>query len=135
MSLANASARTPNTTDILRWPVVGRALRWRHTRTTLQLVLLAGAAIMVLHGLFGPPLASNNLATVLTWFHSRGLLVLALLAIGNVFCTGCPFILVRDVGRRLLRPTLRWPRRLRTKWIGIALFVAVLFAYELFDLW
>ena len=28
-----------------------------------------------------------------------------------------------------------FPRWLRTKWIGIALFVAVLFSYELFDLW
>ena len=44
-------------------------------------------------------------------------------------------MLVRDAGRRLHAPTRRWPRRLRTKWIGIALFVAVLFTYELFDLW
>ena len=32
-------------------------------------------------------------------------------------------------------PSRRWPRWLRVKWIGIALFVAVLFTYELFDLW
>ncbi|PWT81087.1 MAG: FesM [Blastocatellia bacterium] len=135
MPSTSATVRTPISTDILRWPVVGRALRWRHARTTLQLVLLVGAAVIVLHGLLGPPLASNNLATVLTWVHYRGLLVLALLAVGNAFCTGCPFVLVRDAGRRLRRPTLRWPRRLRTKWIAIALFVFVLFSYELFDLW
>jgi hypothetical protein len=44
-------------------------------------------------------------------------------------------VLVRDAGRRLLTPQRRWPRWLRVKWIGIGLFVAVLFTYELFDLW
>ena len=54
-----------------------------------------------LHGLFGPDIAPGNLATVLTWVHYRGLLVVALLAAGNFFCAGCPFVLVRDWGRRL----------------------------------
>ena len=121
--------------DVLRWPVIGPFLRWRHARTSLQLVALLVAAILVAHGLFGSQIAPNNLATVVTWVHYRGLLVVALLAAGNLFCTGCPFVLVRDVGRRIRRPSLRWPRRLRTKWIGILLFVAVLFSYELFDLW
>ena len=124
-----------NSVDVLQWPLVGRLLRWRHARTSLQLVLLAAAAIVVLHGLFGPDFAPGNLATVLTWVHYRGLLVVALLAAGNFFCAGCPFILVRDWGRRLHAPARLWPRRLRGKWIAIALFIAVLFAYELFDLW
>src|SRR5687768_17421961 len=121
--------------DLLRWPVVGSVLRWRHARTSFQLVLLAAAAVVVLHGLLGPQVAPANLATVLTWVHYRGLLVVALLAAGNLFCTGCPFVLVRDVGRRLHAPARRWPHWLRTNWPGIALFAAVLFAYELFDLW
>ena len=121
--------------DVLRWPVVGPLLRWRHARTSLQLVALLIAAILVAHGLFGSQIAPNNLATVVTWVHYRGLLVIALLAAGNLFCTGCPFVLVRDAGRRVRQPSLRWPHRLRTKWIGILLFVAVLFTYELFDLW
>ena len=121
--------------DVLQWPLVGRLLRWRHARTSLQLVLLAAAAVVVLHGLFGPDIAPGNLATVLTWVHYRGLLVVALLAAGNFFCAGCPFVLVRDWGRRLHAPARLWPKRLRGKWIAIVLFVAVLFAYELFDLW
>jgi ferredoxin len=72
---------------------------------------------------------------VLTWVHYRGLLVIALLAAGNLFCTGCPFVLVRDAGRRQHQPVRSWPAKLRSKWIGLALFAAVLFAYELFDLW
>ena len=121
--------------DVLRWPVVGSLLRWRHARTSFQLILLMAAAAIVLHGLLGPQVGPANLATVLTWVHYRGLLVIALLAAGNLFCTGCPFVLVRDAGRRLRAPARRWPHWLRTKWMAIALFVAVLFTYELFDLW
>ncbi|MGH9372257.1 MAG: 4Fe-4S binding protein, partial [Vicinamibacterales bacterium] len=121
--------------DLLRWPLVGSLLRWRHARTALQLCGLLAATIIVLHGLFGPQVGPRNLATVVTWVHYRGLLVVALLAAGNFFCTGCPFVLVRDMARRQHRPTRRWPRWLRNKWIGIALFAGVLFAYELFDLW
>jgi hypothetical protein len=121
--------------DILRWPVVGPFLRWRYARTSLQIVLLLVAVVLVLHGLFGPQVAPANLATVLSWVQYRGWLILALLVAGNFFCTACPFILVRDQGRRLIAPSRRWPRWLRVKWIGIALFVGVLFTYELFDLW
>ncbi len=121
--------------DVLRWPVVGGFLRWRHARTSLQLGLLAAAVVVVLHGLFGPDFAPGNLATVLTWVHYRGLLVVALLAAGNFFCAGCPFVLVRDWGRRLHAPARLWPKRLRGKWLALVLFAGVLFAYELFDLW
>jgi polyferredoxin len=121
--------------DVFRWPVLGSILRWRHARTAAQLGLLLLSVVVILHGLFGPQIAPNNLATVLTWVHYRGLLIVALLAAGNFFCFGCPFVLVRDAGRRVHVPTRRWPRRLRTKWVAVALFVAVLFAYELFDLW
>ena len=65
--------------DVLRWPIIGGFLRWRHARTTLQVLLLVAAAVVVLHGLFGPQIAPTNLATVLTWVHYRGLLVIVLL--------------------------------------------------------
>ena len=121
--------------DALGAPVIGAFLRWKHARTLLQSLLLAVAAAVVLHGLLGPQQAPANLATVVTWVEYRGLLVLALIAAGNLFCTGCPIVLVRNLGRRLHAPSRRWPRALRGKWIPLALFAAVLFAYELFDLW
>jgi ferredoxin len=58
-----------------------------------------------------------------------------LLCAGNFFCFACPFMLVRDAARRLFRPALNWPRALRNKWLSAGLFVAILFSYELFDLW
>jgi ferredoxin len=127
--------RSSASSDLLRWPLVGPFLRWRHARTALQLVLLCVASVLVLHGLLGTQVAPANLATVLSWVQYRGWLIIVLLAAGNFFCSGCPFVLVRDAGRRLWKPSRRWPRWLRAKWIGITLLVAVLFTYELFDLW
>jgi ferredoxin len=121
--------------NILRLPLVGSFLRWRHARLALQLVLLLVAAAVVLHGLFGPQLAPRNLATVLTSIHWRGLLIVAIAVVGNLFCTACPMVLARDVGRRFVHPAWRWPRVLRGKWLGLMLLVLVLFSYELFDLW
>ncbi|HTG31937.1 MAG TPA: FesM [Thermoanaerobaculia bacterium] len=116
-------------------PVLGRFLRWRHSRTAMQIPVFAVAVAMIVHGLFGPQLAPRNLASLLTWVHYRGLLMIVLLGAGNLFCMACPFMLPRELARRFFKPALHWPRRLRSKWIAIALFVLVLFAYELFDLW
>ncbi len=121
--------------DLLRVPFLGGFLRWRHSRTILQIPLLIVSVVMILHGFFGPALAPKNLATVLTWIHFRGALILVLLCAGNFFCLACPFMLVRNVARRLFRPRFNWPRALRNKWISIALFVVILFTYELFSLW
>jgi hypothetical protein len=91
--------------------------------------------VLVLHGLYGPDLAPKNLATLVTWVHYRGLLVLILLAAGNFFCLACPLLLPRELARRWFRPVLNWPRPLRKKWLAIALLVGVLFCYEQFSLW
>src|SRR5262249_53273902 len=72
--------------DLLRLPVLGRFLRWRHARLCLQIPLLLLAVVMIYDGLRGPQLGSLNLAGVLTWIHWRGLVILGLLAAGNVFC-------------------------------------------------
>jgi hypothetical protein len=121
----------------LNTPLIGPFLRWRHARTALGLPLLLVAGLMVFDGLFGPQLAPKNLATVLTWVHYRGLVVVALLLAGNLFCLACPFMLVRNLARRLIGhdPARPWPRRLRGKWLALALFALVLFGYELLDLW
>ena len=121
--------------DLLRVPGLSHFLLWRHSRTVLQIPLLIVSVVMILHGLFGPALAPKNLATVLTWVHFRGALVLILLCAGNFFCLACPFMLVRNAARRFFRPWLNWPQKLRNKWLSVALFILILFTYELFDLW
>jgi polyferredoxin len=121
--------------DLMDVPFLGRFLRWRHARTMLQIPLLIISILMILHGLFGPTLAPKNLATTVSWVHFRGALVFVLLLAGNFFCLACPFMLPRQLARRFFRPRYNWPQRLRNKWVSIALFVLILFVYELFDLW
>jgi polyferredoxin len=125
----------PPAFDLMKVPILGRFFRWRYVRPVLQAPLLVVSVLMILHGLFGPSLAPKNLATTLSWLHFRGVLVLVILCAGNFFCLACPFMLVRQVARRLFTPRFTWPRVLRNKWISVALFVLILFLYELFDLW
>lgn len=130
-----ATGRASARLDLLRVPGLGHFLRWRHNRTAVQIVLFVFAAMMVIDGLLGSPLAAKNTATVAAWVHYRGFIVLALLLAGNLFCAGCPFILPRKLARWIGRPTRRWPKALRNKWLAVGALVAILFVYELFDLW
>jgi ferredoxin len=121
--------------DLLAVPGVRHFLLWKHSRTAVQIVLFALAAIMVIDGLVGNQLAARNSATVGSWVHYRGFIVVALLLAGNLFCAGCPFILPRKLARWLGRPVRRWPRVLRNKWLALASLLGILFLYELYDLW
>jgi cytochrome c oxidase assembly factor CtaG/ferredoxin len=121
--------------DLLRIPLIGRFLKWRHARISLQVPLLLLAAVIVYDGLRGPQVGAMNLAGVVPWVHWRGLVVLGLLAAGNVFCTACPFMLPRTLVRRLLPAGWNWPRPLRNKWPAVVLIAVFLWAYEAFALW
>ncbi len=125
----------PPRRNLLNAPVIGRLLSWRWGRLALQLPLLLIAGLLVYDGLTGPELASQNLATTSVWVHYRGLVILALLLVGNLFCMGCPFTLPRTLALRLSKSGRRWPRALRNKWLAIGLFAGFLFAYEWLDLW
>ena len=121
--------------DLLRVPLLGKLLTSKHARTLLQIPLFLIAGAMIFHGLFGPVLAPKNIATTFTWVHFRGLLVFVLLFAGNFFCLACPFMLVRNLARKLFRPVRNWPRPLRNKWIATGLLITLLFVYEWWDLW
>jgi cytochrome c oxidase assembly factor CtaG/polyferredoxin len=121
--------------DLLRAPVVGRILRARYGRRALQAATLGLTGLVVLDGLRGTPVGALNLAGLLPWTWARGLLVIGLLAAGNLFCMACPFTLPRELGKRLGFATRAWPKALRSKWLAAALLAAFFWAYEAFDLW
>ena len=135
---ANAGPRVPLESrpfDVLRIPLLGRFLRWRHARLSLQVPLLLLAVLVVWDGFRGPRAGPMNLAGVLPWIHWRGFVVLGLLVAGNVFCTACPFTVPRTLARRWLPQGRAWPRALRNKWLAVCLLAAFLWAYEVFALW
>jgi len=101
----------------------------------VQAPLLLLAALVVYDGLRGPPVAAMNLAGVLPWIHWRGLVVVGLLATGNVFCMACPFMLPRALARRFGTATRAWPPWLKNKWPAVVLLFVFLWAYEAFALW
>jgi cytochrome c oxidase assembly factor CtaG len=121
--------------DVLRLPLLGRFLKWRHARLSLQLPVLVLAGVVIYDGFRGPQVGAMNLAGVLPWIHWRGLVILGLLVAGNVFCMGCPFLVPRTLARRFLPAGWNWPRRLRSKWLAVLLIVVFLWAYEALALW
>jgi polyferredoxin len=125
----------PGAKDLLRAPVLGAFLRWRHSRTVLQTLFLALSLLVIMDGFWGPPLAPKNMAGVLPWVHWRGLVALGLLVAGNLFCMACPFMLPRRLAKRFLPATKHWPKVLRTKWLALGLLFLFLWAYEAYDLW
>ncbi len=130
-----ARSRTHDRFDLLRVPLLGAALRSLGVRRGLQLTMLLLAAALIADGLLGPQVSPLNLAGVLPWTYWRGAVVIGLLILGNAFCMICPFMLPRELAKRLLPAARAWPRRLRNKWPAVALLVAYLWAYETFDLW
>lgn len=110
--------------DLLHIPVLGTFLRWRHARTAAQAPFLALAGIVLFDGFTGAKLAPRNLAGVLPWVHWLGLVVLALLVGGNLFCFGCPFMLPSRLAKRLFPARRSWPARLRNKWLAAGMWLS-----------
>lgn len=106
-----------------------------NSKVLFQILLLVFSILLVAEGLWGSQFAPKNLTTLFVWVHYRGLLVFLLLLAGNFFCMSCPFIFVRNALRVLVAPAKLWPKKLQNKWIGIALFIGILFAYEYWGLW
>jgi polyferredoxin len=125
----------PTAFDALRVPILRRLLIRKNGRLVLQIPLLIIALLLIYDGFTGPQLAPQNLATIAPWVHYRGLVVVALLLVGNLFCMGCPFTLPRTLAKRLSLRGGRWPRRLRNKWIAIGGLFALFFLYEWLDMW
>jgi cytochrome c oxidase assembly factor CtaG/polyferredoxin len=121
--------------DVLAMPLIGRFLRARSSRRVVQAVLLIIALAVIADGFLGPQVSSLNLAGVLPWTYWRAATVVVLLALGNFFCMACPFMLPRELGRRLRLKPRPWPRWLRSKWLAVGLLVLFFWAYEAFGLW
>jgi cytochrome c oxidase assembly factor CtaG/ferredoxin len=130
--------REPMMERVKRKPKTASPWWWKqspHLRRIAQVAMLLVAAAVMWDGFFGQQVAPLNMAGVLPWIHWRALSMLALLTVGNLFCMACPFMFVRDIGRKIFPANARWPRALRTKWLPVALIAFYFWAYEAFSLW
>ena len=121
--------------DLLRIPALGPFLKSGGGRRMLQALMLLLALAVMVDGFFGPQISSANLAGVLPWTYWRAFTVVALIVAGNFFCYACPFMLPRELGRRLGFNSRAWPRAFRSKWVAVALLVLFFWAYEAFAIW
>lgn len=128
-------AHTKKPFDLLNVAMIGPFLRAQSGRRFMQAALLIAAVAVIVDGLLGPQVSSMNLAGVLPWTYWRAFSIVALLAAGNFFCMACPFMLFRELGRRLGLRQREWPRMLRSKWFAVALLVLFFWCYEVFALW
>ncbi|MAT81866.1 MAG: hypothetical protein CMJ29_09530 [Phycisphaerae bacterium] len=134
-TFATSSVARRGPFDLLRIPVLGRIFSHRAFRRGMQSIMLLLAVAVILDGLLGPQLSPMNLAGVLPWIHWRGFVVLALLVAGNLFCFACPFMLPRELARKLGGGRFRWPSWLRSKWLAVVLLIVFIWSYEAFSLW
>ena len=125
----------PEGGDLLRIPLVGRCLRSARFRISVRILAFAMLVLVVIDGIFGPQDAPMNLAGTLPWTHWRGGVIVAGILLGNIACFGCPLVAPRSLLRRWVKPTRTWPKRLRSKWLAVALVVTWLVVYEAFDPW
>ena len=138
LPVADVRHDPPRGPDLLTRLGVRRFARWRYARLAVQLPILLLALFVIVDGLTGRPLAPRNVATTAVWLHYRGLVVLALLVAGNLFCAACPLMLTRGPARlakRLWGRDLPWPPALRSKALVLAVMVVFFYAYEAFSLW
>ena len=113
-------------------------MRWLYaagTRKALQTCMLLLALAVIADGFLGPNISPLNLAGILPWIWWRGLVIIAILVVGNLFCFACPFMLVRDIAKKLPIARIRFPEQLRNKWIAVFVFITWLVVYEVFSPW
>ncbi len=123
------------TLDLLNIPGLGRLLKWRWGRLIFQAILTLVLLLIIYDGFTGPQLAPVNNATVLSWVHYRGIVILLLLFAGNFFCMACPFTLPRTLAKRLSLRGRRWPAAFRNKWLALGSIFLIFWLYEWLDLW
>jgi len=136
---ASATSQRTGRLDLFTLPGAGAFFKSRYGRQSLQALMLLAATGIVVDGFFGHQMSSMNLAGIVPWTYARALFVLALLLLGNLFCMSCPFMLPRELAKKVATALgfarLPWPRHLRGKWFSAVLLGLFFWAYEAFALW
>ena len=119
--------------DLLRVPVLGALLRWRHFNTLLLVPTLAFFAIVVGAGLFGEQNTSNP-AVLLTWILWWPAVIFTFFLVGRIWCAICPFGYAGDLVQRITTFGWKAPRLLKNMWWRLSLFLLLTWFTTLFAL-
>jgi len=119
--------------DLLRIPLLGGFLRWRHFNTLLLAPTLLIFAFIVLAGLFGEQNTSNP-AILLTWILWWPAVIFTFFLAGRIWCTICPFGYMGDVAQKVASWKKKAPRILKNMWWRLSLFLGLTWMTTLFAL-
>ncbi|MFQ5511153.1 MAG: heavy metal-binding domain-containing protein [Candidatus Krumholzibacteriia bacterium] len=120
--------------NLLRIPGIKWLVKRRWFQFSLQFPVFILFMIVIVAGLMGNPDPTRNIAPALTWAFWWTWLIVAVLFMGKIWCTACPWMGVSDwlakssFWRRVRKPFSadnRWPKRLRNIWIATISFVAL----------
>jgi hypothetical protein len=134
------AARTPepHRYDLMRIPIVKKALKSRKFQFILQLPNAAIFLLVIIAGLFGTELGDKNFATVITWLIWWAVIIFTFLFLSRTWCMVCPLVSVAEwiqrgrlwkVGHRVFSLNRKWPRKLRNFWIPTAFFIVLTWMY------
>jgi 4Fe-4S binding protein len=124
------------TTDLTTLALVRRVVRVPAFQFALVVPTTAAVAIVTISAAVGMDHPAVNFGTVFTWVVWWGALLVSLVTVGRVWCLVCPLGAIAEWLQRLspwwrarvsAGLDLRWPRRLRSMWLGTILFVAFVF--------
>ena len=119
--------------DLLRVPLLGGFLRWRHFNTLLLAPTLLIFALIIVAGLFGEQ-STGNPAILLTWILWWPAVIFTFFLVGRIWCTICPFGYMGDVAQKVATWKRKAPRILKNMWWRLALFLALTWVTTLFAL-
>ena len=121
--------------ELTRFAPVRGFLKSRWPQLMIQLITLAGLALVIASGLLGTPVGNRNFGIVMVWIGWWAVLMLvAVPLLGRSWCSVCPLPLPGEWLQRgaVLAPrgrglglNLRWPRKLRGLWLQNSAFVLV----------
>jgi len=100
----------------------------------LKFITVSLFVLVIISGLYGTPVPSLNIATVLTWTFWWTLLIISVFFIGSAWCAVCPWDTIATwlVRRRLWKRgapdaslNLRVPKVFRNVWPALIMFIAL----------
>ena len=119
--------------DVLKLPLLGKALRSRACLTLLIVPTLAVFLLIVLAGLLGDQ-DTDNPAILLTWILWWPAVIFTFFLAGRVWCSFCPFGYLGDVAQKIYSLRLKAPGILKNMWWRLGLFLGLTWVTTLWAL-